>query len=152
MKSVAGVVVNLDRGRVVYTGSAVCGQRRRNSVATGRAWFSPCEKWADYKWGYKWGYEWDVTYGGGGLGSCAHARVCVDIGVRKIEEEWREFKRIYDDNKNNRWGGSHPVAGWPLERSPCVSIAHQTATSNEPPPRIDFLVKRYPARRYSVLI
>lgn len=43
MKSVAGVVVNLDRGRVVYTGSAVCGQRRRNSVATGRAWFFPCE-------------------------------------------------------------------------------------------------------------
>lgn len=35
----------------------------------------------------------------------------MDIGVRKIEEEWREFKRIYDDNKNNRWGGSHPVAG-----------------------------------------
>lgn len=55
--------------------------------------------------------EWDVTHG--------RAFVLVCVHTWKIE---KRFKRIYDDNKNNRWRGRGEVVGWPFERSPSVSL------------------------------
>lgn len=148
LPSEIGSVVNrwVDRGRVVVEPQYVAGKLGRKTLVSVSSLVSSAEKWTDFRIGGRYGYEWDVTCKEEGVGLGAHA--CVNIRVED-REEWRGLKGFTTTTKI--------IVGEGVIRMTARTVTvclycPSNEQSNEPPPRIDFLAKRYPVRRYSVVI